>query len=409
MTTVVCDDAALAAQTGDIETLRNMLISDEHSEYLLRLAIVNNNHNIVQLLLESPYILHFVCTSYRQPIMTLSIRYSSLDMVNSLVTIKCDIGAKHIIYNAVESGRPIEFINGLLAMKANISSRSYYHAPFVGVCKNPSVDVNIVYRLLAVKASLNIRSDDGYDSDSEHYCLCTRIIENCNTNVLRALLMSKCNLDDGRDDNGILGGIVEHAIDLVNNSDEILDSRIDGYYNRLYNTTDCGPITIHDNMIDLLLATQYSATAVHRSVRFIIGNLISWKTDEVACRPICPIMTHKPVTPLDIRIISYITRRHTQYMEYRESPTWGNCSSHIVAMRNRGYDIKIEQVLRRLIRCKVDITSTDNQLRPMDGMSLCKELLFDTVKSAMDMRIRLCELESMYITDTVSPEKRMRK
>ena len=106
------------------------------------------------------------------------------------------------------------------------------------MCKNPSVDVNIVYRLLAVKASLNIRSDDGYDSDSENYCLCTRIIENCNTNVLRALLMSKCNLDDGRDDSGILGGVVEHAIDLVNNSDEILDGRIDGYYNRLYNTTD---------------------------------------------------------------------------------------------------------------------------------------------------------------------------
>ena len=114
MTTVVCDDAALAAQTGDIVTLSNIKISDELSEYLLRLAIVNNQHNVVQLLLELPYVLNFVCTSYRQPIMTLSIRYSSLDMVNSLVTIKCDIGAKHIIYDAVESGRPIEFINGLL-------------------------------------------------------------------------------------------------------------------------------------------------------------------------------------------------------------------------------------------------------------------------------------------------------
>jgi len=398
------DKAIFAAQIGDVETLTNMMpISDTLKEYAIRLAIVNNNHNVVQLLLESPYIIHFVRISHMRPIMTTSVRHSSLSIVNSLVSVKCNIENNYIIYNAIESGRSIKFIDGLLNMKANISSRSYYNAPIVGACKNPNVDINIVYRLLSIKVSLNIRSDDGYDSDNENYYLCTRIIENCNTTVLRALLTSKCNLVDGCD-NGILGGVIEHALDLINNSDEILDYRIDGYYNRLYNT-------MPDNMIDLLLVTQYNAVNVHRSVRFIIGNLIGWKTDEVACRPVCPIMAHKPITPLDTRIITGITNRHAKYMEYRESPVWGNRSSHITSIQNRGYVIKIEQVLRRLISCKVDITSTDNQLRPMDGMSLCKTLLFDTVKSAMDMRIRLCELERMYITDQIddsSPKKRMK-
>jgi hypothetical protein len=400
----------IAAQIGDVETLAGTQISDELKEYVIRLAIVNNRHNVVQLLLESPYIRQF-CNSNMRLIMTISVRHSSLDIVNSLVSVKCNIEDKnYIIYNAIESGRSIKFTDRLLDMKANISSRSYYNAPIVGACKNPNVDINIVYRLLAVKASLNIRSDDGYDSDNENYYLCTRIIENCNTNVLRALLTAKCNLIDGYD-NGILGGVIEHALDLINNSDEILDYRIDGYYNRLYNTTSHEPITMPNNMIDLLLVTQYNAVNVHRSVRFIIGNLIGWKTDEVACRPVCPIMVHKPITPLDTRIITGITNRHAKYMEYRESPVWGNRSSHITSIQNRGYVIKIEQVLRRLIMCKVDITSTDNQLRSMDGMSLCKTLLFDTVKSAMDMRIRLFELEHMYITDQIddtSPKKRMK-
>lgn len=389
---VVIDEteAIIAAQIGNIETLNSMRISTELGRRLIRFAIINDRCDVVQVLLH--HIQDGLNVDYRS-IMMLSMYHSSLPVVSLLITAKCNIGAKNNMYHAIETGQPIEFINGLIRMKADISSCSYYHAPIVGACKNPNIKDAVVLRLLGAKVSLQIKNDDGYEDDSTHSVLCSRIVENCNHNVLRVLLTSKCDLEHDYN-NGILGGIVSHVTDLVDTNIKKFSTFINDYLSRLY------------DMINLLLATQYDASHVHRSVRYIIIILNNWKIDEIACQSICPIILHKPTTSLDNRIIDCIKQRHNHYMKQGYS-VWNNRYMDSIARQKYGYETKIENMLRRLINSKVDITSSDNQLRKFEEFSYDTDSISDTVKSAIDMRVRLCELESIYKSDT-SPEKRMR-
>jgi hypothetical protein len=392
-----------AVQSGNTEYICCVKIPKRVVKNLLRLAIVNNRYLVVELLLASyPDILNnpdIFDAASKNKIIYVGVIHSSISIVKLLIEANCDIADEQVPYYAVRNGRSELYIHKLLMMKADLTSESAECNPLIAACENPNISEKVVKYLLENGASPEVKNEydyfdeddvDGADRDDEekHYDLCTCVIKTCNPTVLEVLL-SKIDLRSGLD--SLLEGFIEYFVNLLNE----------------FTKYDCDDVLQYcENLrrvLDILLP-RTDIECVHRASRFVIGILIGWKMDEIACQTTCDIVQYIPENVLDTQIITYIKYRHNQFKLYSHEVHINSIYSECIARIKYGYKDKLDHVLSRLISHKVDIATESNQLLYMGTLSLTSELRFKSIQEAQNTIERISELLEMY-----SPPKQEEK
>jgi hypothetical protein len=373
------DNIIIAVQYGNVQALK-LLTADytpDNNTYLLRLAIVNDHIEMVNYLLDTYNpVLNYdgLCM-----IMQLGVCHSSLPIIDSLVRFKCDITDVGAMYYSVKHDRSIEFIQGLVDMKADVTNQSHSRSPLVAACLNPDIDPNIILYLLNTKASLEIFTGDG-DNLSEHYNICDIAFRNCNTTFIKILLEYEHNICHGED------SLLEFAIRQF--IETLKDPEADIYTCEIYRSE-----TMRTNMFDYLIETRSDNilpdgrrgdnACVYRSIRYILATLINLEIDELLYEGWHYV--NKSSEEIESKYLKYIDEQRSEiYMDESE-----RIKQLYIIEQRKSYEYidTAEHIIRSLLDCKIDINSSDHQLLDHGTLYISKmPCNLKTISSMIHMR-----------------------